>query len=173
MQLEEIRSAIRDVPDFPQKGILFKDITTILNQPEYFKNVINLLYDKVCDNNVDYVAGIESRGFIFGSVLADRLNCGFVPIRKPGKLPAAVHQVEYQLEYGADKLEIHRDAFPEGKNVVIIDDLLATGGTAAAAAELVEKAGGKVIKLLFIIELAFLKGRQKISKYDFHSLIEF
>lgn len=170
-QLEKIKAAIRDVPDFPKKGILFKDITTILNKPQQFNDVSDLLYNAIKSKNVDYVVGIEARGFIFGSVLADRLACGFVPIRKPGKLPAETYQAEYELEYGTDKLEIHRDAFPQGKNIVLMDDLLATGGTAAAATELVEKAGGTVVKILFLIELGFLNGIEKIKDYDCTSLI--
>ncbi len=172
-RLEKIKAAIRDVPDFPEEGIIFKDITTILNKPQQFNDAIDLLYESIKLKDVDYVAGIESRGFIFGSVLADRLACGFVPIRKPGILPAETYQAEYALEYGTDKLEIHKDAFPTGKNVLLIDDLLATGGTAAAAAELIEKAGGRVLKILFMIELGFLNGIEKIKKYDCTSLIRY
>jgi len=164
---------IRDVPDFPKKGILFKDITTLLNNPEALDFTFNQLYDLAKDLGVTKVVGIESRGFIFGAMLANRLNAGFVPIRKPGKLPAKKIAEEYELEYGTDKIEIHEDAIQAGDKVLIHDDLLATGGTMEAACRLVEKLGGEVVQISFIIELLFLHGREKLKNYDVHSLVQF
>jgi len=164
---------IRDVPDFPKKGILFKDITTLLNNPEALDFTFNQLYDLAKDLGVTKVVGIESRGFIFGAMLANRLNAGFVPIRKPGKLPAKKIAEEYELEYGTDKIEIHEDAIQSGDKVLIHDDLLATGGTMEAACRLVEKLGGEVVQVSFIIELLFLHGREKLKNYDVHSLVQF
>lgn len=164
---------IRDVPDFPKKGILFKDITTLLNNPEALDFTFNQLYDLAKDLGVTKVVGIESRGFIFGAMLANRLNAGFVPIRKPGKLPAKTISEEYELEYGTDKIEIHEDAIQSGDKVLIHDDLLATGGTMEAACRLIEKLGGEVVQISFIIELLFLHGREKLKNYDVHSLVQF
>lgn len=161
---ELIKSRIRDIPDFPREGILFKDITTVLNHPEAFKNSINLLAERYKGQNIDYIAGIESRGFIFGSALAYKMNLGFIPIRKPGKLPAKTEKVSYELEYGTDSLEIHSDALDPGKKVLIVDDLLATGGTADAAVKLVRKIGGEVVGVAFVVELEFLKGREKLPE---------
>lgn len=161
--MDYIKNAIRDVPDFPKKGILFRDITTAIKDKDVMKRMIDEIVDAFKDEKIDYVAGIESRGFIFGMPVAYSLGCGFVPIRKPNKLPAETFSVEYQLEYGTDKIEMHKDAIERGKRVLIIDDLLATGGTAAAACELVKKAG-VLVGLAFVIELTDLKGREKLPK---------
>ncbi len=161
--IESIKSKIRDVPDFPKKGILFRDITTLVKDPVGLKMSIDALYDIFKDDKIDYVAGIESRGFIFGMPLAYRLGCGFVPIRKPNKLPCEVISEEYALEYGTDKIEVHKDAFKKGERVLIVDDLLATGGTAAAAVKLVSKMAD-VAGIAFVIELEDLKGREKLPK---------
>jgi adenine phosphoribosyltransferase len=169
----DLRNFIRDVPDFPKKGIIFKDITTLLIDPAALKQTIEHLYDLVKAKKFDKVVGIESRGFIFGSMLAERLNAGFVPLRKPGKLPAATEREVYELEYGQDSIEIHKDAISKGDRVLIHDDLLATGGTAKAAANLIEKLGGKVVSFLFLVELSFLKGRDKLSDYEIKSLIDY
>ena len=161
--MDYIKNAIRDVPDFPKKGILFRDITTAIKDKDVMKRMIDEIVEAFKDEKIDYVAGIESRGFIFGMPVAYSLGCGFVPIRKPNKLPAETYSVEYQLEYGTDKIEMHKDAIERGKRVLIIDDLLATGGTAAAACELVKKAG-VLVGLAFVIELTDLKGREKLPK---------
>ncbi len=159
-------AAIRDVPDFPKPGILFKDITTLLNDAEAFKLLMDHLADRYRDYNLDFVCGIESRGFIFGAALADRLGIGFVPIRKKGKLPGAVISEKYALEYGFDEVEIHIDAFrgKEGARVLLIDDLIATGGTAEAAVKLIADAKGECVETCFVIELTFLKGRERLEK---------
>lgn len=164
MDLESIKAKIRQVPDFPKKGIQFLDITTGVKDAETFNKMIDFLYDIYKDRKIDYVAGIESRGFIFGAPLACRLNAGFIPIRKPNKLPAETIKETYELEYGTDSIEIHADAVEQGANVVVIDDLLATGGTACAACNLIRKVGGKVDSAAFIIELTPLKGAEKIEK---------
>jgi adenine phosphoribosyltransferase len=169
----DIKSKIRTVPDFPIKGIMFRDITTLLQDKEGFREVCNKLYERYKDKKIDAVVGIESRGFIFGSVLAYLLNVGFVPIRKPGKLPFKTIKEEYQLEYGKDAVEIHEDAIKENDRVLIIDDLIATGGTIMAAAKLVEKLGGKVVELAFVVELPDLKGREKLKEYEIYSMVEF
>lgn len=161
--MDYIKNAIRDVPDFPKKGILFRDITTAIKDKDVMKRMIDEIVDAFKDEKIDYVAGIESRGFIFGMPVAYSLGCGFVPIRKPNKLPAETFSVEYELEYGTDKIEMHKDAIEKGKRVLIIDDLLATGGTAEAACELVKKAG-VLAGLAFVIELTDLKGREKLPK---------
>ena len=161
---ELVKVHIRDVPDFPKPGIIFKDITTAIKQPEVFRRIIDYLTEEFKDQGIDYVAGIESRGFIFCAPLAYNLGAGMVVIRKPGKLPAAVEKASYELEYGTDTIEIHKDAIEPGKKVLIIDDLLATGGTAAASCELVEKLGGKIHGLAFVVELTFLNGRNKLPK---------
>ena len=161
--MDYIKNAIRDVPDFPKKGILFRDITTAIKDKDVMKRMIDEIVEAFKDEKIDYVAGIESRGFIFGMPVAYSLGCGFVPIRKPNKLPAETYSVEYQLEYGTDKIEMHKDAIEKCKRVLIIDDLLATGGTAAAACELVKKAG-VLVGLAFVIELTDLKGREKLPK---------
>ncbi|MBQ2644571.1 adenine phosphoribosyltransferase [bacterium] len=159
-----VKSKIRDVLDFPVKGIVFKDITTVLRDKDGFKEIIKFLKDKFADKNIDYVAGIESRGFIFGSVLAYELGAGFVPLRKPGKLPGETLSQSYELEYGTDTLQIHKDAIEAGKRVVIVDDLLATGGTAGAACKLIYQTGAEVVAAAFVIELQDLKGREKMPE---------
>jgi len=169
----ELKKLIREVPDFPKPGINFYDITTLLKDRTGLRNVVDLLREHYQEAKVDVVLGIEARGFIFAPVLAYALNAGFVPVRKPKKLPAPCERVEYALEYGTDILEIHRDAIEPGQNVLIIDDVLATGGTAAAVARLVEKLQGNVAGLGFVLELAFLKGRSKLSGYDVYSLIQY
>ena len=158
-----VKSKIRDVADFPKEGIIFRDITTALKEPETLKIMIDYLCEQFKDIKIDYIAGIESRGFIFGMPMAYKLNAGFVPIRKPKKLPAATYSQEYDLEYGTDKIEIHQDALPEGANVLIVDDLLATGGTAEAACKLVKKTGANLVGIAFLIEIEALKGREKLA----------
>ncbi len=170
---DELKKYIRNVVDFPKPGIVFKDITTLLKDPKAIKITLEKLYELSKDLNITKVAGIESRGFLFGAMLAEKLNAGFVPIRKPGKLPAETESKTYDLEYGNDTIEIHKDAIQRGERVLIHDDLLATGGTALAAASLVEKLGGDVVQFSFIIELSFLKGREKLKGYDVKSLIEY
>lgn len=162
-ELDYVRSTVRQVPDFPKPGILFLDITTATKDAKAMNLMINFLYEKFKDEKIDYVAGIESRGFIFGAPLACRLNAGFVPIRKPNKLPANTIKESYSLEYGTDTIEMHADAVKEGDRVLVIDDLLATGGTAVAACNLVKKVGAEVVAAAFIIELDPLKGREKIE----------
>ena len=162
-ELDYVRSTVRQVPDFPKPGILFLDITTATKDAKSMNLMIDFLYEKFKDEKVDYVAGIESRGFIFGAPLACRLNAGFVPIRKPNKLPADTIKESYSLEYGTDTIEMHADAVKSGDRVLIIDDLLATGGTAVAACNLVKKVGAEVVASAFIIELDPLKGREKIE----------
>lgn len=164
---------IRDVPGFPKEGIIFKDITTLLKNPGALKVTIDRLEEYARSVNVDVVAGIESRGFIFGTPLADRLGCGFIPVRKPGKLPAPTESEEYSLEYGTDRLEIHKDAISEGMNVLIVDDLLATGGTARAVCNLVWKLKGNVSGFAFVIELDFLNGRQQLEGVSICSLVHY
>ena len=167
----ELSRFIRDVPDFPVEGILFKDITPLLQCPEAFAQAIDELAAYYCKRPVDQVAAIESRGFIFGAPLAYKLGCGLVPIRKPGKLPAETASVEYSLEYGSNTLEIHADALRQGDNVLVVDDLLATGGSARAAIELVERLGAKVVGVAFVVELGFLEGSKQLDGYDVHSLL--
>ena len=160
--IEDVKNKIRDVKDFPKQGIIFRDITTALKDSETLKVMVDYLCDQFKDVRVDYIAGIESRGFIFGMPMAYKMNAGFVPVRKPNKLPAATYSQEYELEYGTDKIEIHQDAFPKGANVLIVDDLLATGGTAEAACKLIKKAGANLIGIAFLIELEALNGREKL-----------
>lgn len=161
--LIDVKNKIRDVKDFPKEGIIFRDITTALKEPETLKVMIDYLCEQFKDVKIDYIAGIESRGFIFGMPMAYKLNAGFVPIRKPNKLPAATYSQEYELEYGTDKIEVHQDAFPQGANVLVVDDLLATGGTAEAACKLVKKTGANLVGIAFLIELETLKGREKLK----------
>lgn len=168
-----LKDLIRDVPDFPKKGIIFKDITTLLKNPYGLKSALNQLYELARDKGVTKVVGIESRGFILGGALAEKLSAGFVPIRKPGKLPADTISESYTLEYGTDSIEIHKDAIERGDKVLLHDDLLATGGTMEAACKLIEKLGGEVIQITFLIELSFLNGRQKLKKYEVEALIKF
>ena len=169
----EPASLIRDVPDFPIKGILFKDITTLIRDGDAFQEAINWMVDQYADSNVDSVVAIEARGYIFGAPLAYQLGAGFVPIRKPGKLPARTVSESYELEYGTNSLEIHEDGIEPGQRVLVIDDLLATGGSARAAVNLVERLGGKIIGIAFLIELDFLHGREKLVGYDVQSLIHY
>lgn len=169
----DLKDWIRDVPDFPKEGIIFKDITTLLKEKTAFQEAIDLLTEKYRDRSIDQIVGIESRGFIFGSVLAYRLGTGFIPVRKPRKLPASTERVEYELEYGTDSIEIHSDALHPGQHVLIVDDLLATGGTASATVQLVQKLGAKVEGLAFLIELTFLNGRDKLQGQDIFALIQY
>lgn len=169
----DLRACIRDVPDFPKPGIVFKDITTLLKDKAALKHVVDALSSHYKAQKIDQIVAIESRGFIFGSALAYQLGTGFVPVRKPNKLPAVKERIEYALEYGTDCIEIHADALEPGQNALIIDDLLATGGTASAAAALVEKLGARVVGLGFIIELSFLEGRNRLPGYEIHSLIQY
>lgn len=158
----DLKALITDIPDFPQPGIIFRDITTLLQDPDGLAYTIDQLSEQAAELAPDYIVGIESRGFIFGMPIAQQLRKGFVPFRKAGKLPRAVYSVAYALEYGEDKLEVHQDAFEPGSKVLIVDDLLATGGTAAAAADLVSKAGAEVAGFIFVIELAGLAGKDKL-----------
>lgn len=169
----DLTKYIRNVPDFPKKGIVFRDITTLLKNPTAFTEAIKLLYESTKGLKIDKVVGIESRGFIFGAMLAERLNAGFVLLRKPGKLPAETEKEFYDLEYGQDSIEIHKDAISPGDKILIHDDLLATGGTAKAAIKLVEKLGGEVVQVLFLIELSFLNGREKLKGYNVKALVDY
>ncbi len=170
---DALMKAIRSVPDFPKKGIMFRDITTLLKDPVAFAQSIDLISETYSTHRIEKVVGIESRGFVFGAPVAYKLNCGFVPVRKPGKLPAATLRQEYALEYGSDAIEIHEDAITPGERVLMVDDLLATGGTMAAACRLVEKLGGQIVGVAFLIELAFLPGRSRLNGYDISSLIRY
>jgi adenine phosphoribosyltransferase len=171
--MNHLKSLIREVPDFPKPGILFYDITTLLKDAQGLKGVIDGLSANYKGIPIDTVVGIEARGFIFAPAVAYALGAGFVPVRKPGKLPAVAERVEYQLEYGSDILEIHRDAVEVGHRVLIVDDVLATGGTAQAVAKLVQQLGGEVVGLEFVIELDFLKGRDKLPGLDIQSLVHY
>ncbi len=171
--MEHLKQLIRDIPDFPIPGIIFKDITTLLKEADAFVEVVDRMAAEYADQAVDVVVAIESRGFIFGAPLAYKLNASFVPVRKFGKLPAQTVTKEYALEYGTSTLEMHVDAIQEGQRVLIVDDLLATGGTARATAELVESVGGHVVGLAFVVELCFLSGREKLSGYPVFSLIKY
>ncbi len=168
-----LKTLIRDIPDFPKKGIVFKDITPILKQPEAFQFAVDEMADFLKDSRLDQIVGIESRGFIFSPILAYKLKAGFVPVRKPGKLPAKTIRTSYQLEYGENELEIHHDSILQGMRVAVVDDLLATGGTAQAAIRLVEQLGGEVVSVAFLVELSFLKGREKLDGYNIFSLIRY
>ena len=171
--IAEIKAAIRDIPNFPKPGIVFKDITPLLSNGRLFAKTIDILADRYRTQNIDTVLGVESRGFIIGSALAYELGAGFCIVRKPGKLPYETHRASYKLEYGSDSLEIHVDALPAHARVVIADDLLATGGTAAATAELVTRLGGTVVECAFVIELAFLKGREKLKPHGVFSIVQY
>ena len=170
---EPLKALIRTVPDFPKPGILFYDITTLLKDPKGFAALIDALAQYYIDKDIDLVLGIEARGFIFGPALAYRLNAGFVPVRKPRKLPGPTARVTYDLEYGSDTLEIHQDAIEPGQRVVLVDDLLATGGTMEATIKLVQQLGGEIAGLGFAIELDFLKGRERFRDYDVFSLLHY
>ena len=163
LTIEQVKDKIRAVPNFPKEGIIFRDITTGIKDAETMKAMIDYLCEQYSEYKIDYIAGIESRGFIFGMPMAYKLNCGFIPIRKPNKLPAQTIKESYDLEYGSDTIEIHADAIEEGANVLVVDDLLATGGTAKAACSLVKKAGGNLIGAAFLIELSDLGGREKLN----------
>ncbi|MBD2311815.1 adenine phosphoribosyltransferase [Desertifilum sp. FACHB-1129] len=169
----DIKALIREIPDFPKPGILFRDITTLLRHPEGLRYTIDSLAEKSTDLAPDYIIGMESRGFIFGTALACQMGCGFIPVRKMGKLPAAVHTVEYDLEYGTDRLQLHQDAIAPGSRVLIVDDLIATGGTAAATVQLVEQSQGELAGFAFVIELTELKGRDRLPDVPIISLIEY
>ena len=173
LQLDDLKALIREVPDFPKPGILFYDITTLLKDPQGLKGIIDRLKEHYASARVDVVLGIEARGFIFAPALAYALGVGFVPVRKPKKLPAATQRVEYALEYGTDVLEIHADAIQPGQRVLVVDDVLATGGTAAGVARLVEAMGGKIAGFGFVIELDFLHGRNKLDGYELYSMIHY
>ena len=169
----DLRDRVRDVPDFPKPGIVFKDLMPLVADPVYFRETIDRLEAIARPLEPDVILGAEARGFIFGGALADRLGCGFVPARKPGKLPWETVEATYELEYGTDSLQVHADALGEGSRVIVHDDVLATGGTAKAKTELVERLGGEVVGVLFVIELAFLHGRDKLAGYDVQSLITY
>ncbi len=169
----KLQSLIRSIPDFPKKGIVFRDITTLLKDAEGLKETANELFINAKDLQINKVVGIESRGFIMGALLAEKLNAGFVPIRKPGKLPAEKIAESYTLEYGNDSIEIHKDAIMPGDRVLIHDDLLATGGTVEAAIKLIEKLQGEIVQISFLIELSFLNGRKNLDKYNVVSLINY
>jgi adenine phosphoribosyltransferase len=169
----DIAAKVRDVPDFPKEGIVFKDLMPLIADPEHFAETIRQLADWSRPREPDLVLGAEARGFIFGGALAYELGAGFVAARKPGKLPWETVEATYQLEYGTDSLQMHRDAVAEGSRVIVLDDVLATGGTAHAKVELVEQLGGIVVGVLFVIELAFLNGRERLAGYDVHSLIQY
>src|ERR1700682_836594 len=170
---EPLKKLIREIPDFPKKGILFYDITTLLKDKVGFATLIDALSEFYLPKKIDLVLGIEARGFIFGPALAYRLNAGFVPVRKPGKLPAETVRISYDLEYGSNSLEVHKDAIQKGQRVLIVDDLLATGGTAVATAELASGLGAQIAGLAFVVELDFLRGRERLGNYDVFSLLHY
>lgn len=171
--MDTLKAKIRHIPDFPKPGILFYDITTLLNDPQAFRDTVAALTAPYRSLEIEQVVGIESRGFILGAAVATALGAGFVPIRKPGKLPSKCHREDYALEYGADGLEIHEDAVRSGQRVLLVDDVLATGGTARAATGLVRRIGGELVGLSFLIELNFLKGRDKLSGEDVYSVLQY
>ena len=171
--MKSIADKIRDIPDFPKKGIVFKDITPLLSDIETLRTSVKEMAAPYMDLNVDVVVGIESRGFIFGAPIADILGCSFVPVRKPGKLPWKTESVSYELEYGSDSLEIHIDSIEPHQNVLIVDDLLATGGTAEATCRLVSKLNGNIVGFTVLVELEFLEGRKRLNQYNVHSLVQY
>ncbi|MFQ5657363.1 MAG: adenine phosphoribosyltransferase [Candidatus Methylomirabilales bacterium] len=171
--MNDLKGKIRDIPDFPKPGVVFKDITPLIADAQAFRTAVDLLADRYRDRGVQVVVGVEARGFIVGSVLAYKLGAGHVLIRKAGKLPYKIHRAVYQLEYGTDTLEIHEDALQSGARVLIADDVLATGGTVAAAIDLVQKLEGEIVELAFLVELTFLKGREKLRDYPLFSLIKY
>lgn len=169
----DLKKYIRDIPGFPKEGIIFKDIAPLLQDPKAFQTTIDIIADRYMDKKIDLVIGIEARGFVFASAMAYKLDAGFIMVRKPGKLPYKTHKASYQLEYGTDSLEIHQDAIKPGQRVLIVDDVLATGGTAAAVAGLVKMMGGDLVEIAFLIELDFLNGREKLQDSDIFSLIHY
>lgn len=171
--LLNFKSKIRVIEDFPEKGVSFKDITTLIKDKESFKEVVDIMIENLKDKNVDYIVGPEARGFLFGSAVAYGLGVGFIPVRKPGKLPSEVIRDEYDLEYGSNILEIHKDAIKKGDRIAIVDDLLATGGTILSAAKLIEKLGGEVVAMEFLIELEFLNGKDKLGKYNVNTIVKY
>jgi len=171
--IEELKSSIRDIPDFPKKGIIFKDITTLLKDGKKFREAIDCIVERYKGEKIDKVVAIEARGFILGSVVAYQLGAGIVPVRKKGKLPYETNSVEYELEYGKDSLEMHKDAIKPGDKVLVVDDLLATGGTMNAVCDLIERSKGEVVEAAFLIELGFLKGRDRLKGREVFSLIKF
>src|SRR3989338_2842364 len=173
LRKSDLKDRIRDIPDFPKEGIIFKDITTLLKDAEAFKKSVNLLAGKFKRERIDYVVGVESRGFIFGGALAYKLGAGFVPVRKKGKLQHKTYKASYSLEYGEDTLEIHQDAIKPGARVLLIDDLLATGGTLGAVIDLVKKLKGEIVEIAFIIELKDLKGRSRLKDFPVYSMIQY
>ena len=173
MSVADLRAKVRDVPDFPKEGILFKDLMPLIADRAAFRESIDLLAEWAAPREPDLILGAEARGFIFGGALAYAIGCGFVPARKPGKLPWHTVDATYELEYGTDKLEVHADAIAPGERVIVLDDVLATGGTAKAKIDLVEKLGGTVVGLAFVIELTFLAGRDRLAGYDVHALLAY
>lgn len=171
--MDILKEKIRSIPDFPKPGILFYDVTTLLRDPEGFRMAVDAMLEPYRGEPIDLIAGIESRGFILGAAMADRIGAGFVPVRKLGKLPAKTIRESYQLEYGTDSLEVHQDAIEPRQRVLIVDDLLATGGTAAAVTKLVKKLGGELVGLAFLVELSFLPGRQKLEGERIHSVLHY
>lgn len=169
----DLKSLIRDIPDFPKPGILFRDLTTLWKDPEGWRSLIDQMAEACQNLSAQYIAGMESRGFILGAALAYKLGIGFIPVRKPGKLPAPVYATSYDLEYGSDRLEMHQDAFEPGSKILIVDDLIATGGTAAATAQLIHQAQGDLVGFLFAVELVALNGRQKLPDRPVISLIQY
>ena len=173
MKKSELKLCIRDIPDFPKKGIVFKDLSTLLRNKDAFKKSVDLLVKRFKKEKVDFVVGVEARGFIFGAILAYKLNAGFVPVRKKGKLPFKTNSVTYQLEYGTDTLEVHEDALTPGSRVLIVDDLLATGGTVRAVTDLVKIQNARIVGLAFLVELRFLKGKEKLKEFPVYSIIKY
>ena len=171
--MHRLEAYIRNIPDFPEPGIQFKDITPLVKEPDMLKLAVHQLIHPFLGQNITAVAGMEARGFIFGSLAAWEMGIGFIPLRKPGKLPYDVESMSYDLEYGSATLEVHVDAFEKGDRILVVDDLIATGGTAAASCELIEKLGAEVAACAFVVELDFLKGRERLSKYNIHSLIHY
>jgi len=169
----DLKARIRDVPNFPKEGIIFKDITPLLANKEAFQQAIDTFVDRYKVKGIDFVVGVEARGFIFASAVAAKMGIGFVPVRKPGKLPAATYKVEYDLEYGTDALEIHQDAMPAGSKVLLLDDLLATGGTTAGTVDLLKKLDVEIVEVAFLIELTFLDGREKLKDLPVYAMIAF
>ena len=168
-----IKSKVRSIPDWPIKGVIFRDITTLLQDPQAHRAICRIFHDRYCDKNIEKVVGIDARGFLFGSVLAYKLDVGFIPVRKQGKLPYKTISESYTLEYGQETVEIHEDALARGERVVIIDDLMATGGTISAAVKLVDKLGGEIVECAFVVELPDLKGREKLGDRKGFSIVEF